>query len=145
MTKTYRPGVYSQYDIISQRRSLQDRYAFYCGAAKVREGKSIPAGGVVQIHSRQELEEYFDAQGGALFCAVCGILLDSGVSGVYAVPLTIDGTAAAENLYEPAMQKLCEVKRSGVILGDSQGAGAADCQGAQLRAAGAVLPGRRRR
>ena len=54
MTKTYRPGVYSQYDIISQRRSLQDRYAFYCGAAKVREGKSIPAGGVVQIHSRQE-------------------------------------------------------------------------------------------
>lgn len=81
MTKTYRPGVYSQYDIISQRRSLQDRYAFYCGAAKVREGKSIPAGGVVQIHSRQELEEYFDTQGGALFCAVCGILLDSGVSG----------------------------------------------------------------
>ncbi len=120
MTKTYRPGVYSQYDIISQRRSLQDRYAFYCGAAKVREGKSIPAGGVVQIHSRQELEEYFDAQGGALFCAVCGILLDSGVSGVYAVPLTIDGTAAAENLYEPAIQKLCEVKRSGVILCDSQ-------------------------
>ena len=91
MTKTYRPGVYSQYDIISQRRTLQDRYAFYCGAAKVREGKSIPAGGVVQIHSRQELEEYFDAQGGTLFCAVCGILLDSGVSGVYAVPLTIDG------------------------------------------------------
>ena len=120
MTKTYRPGVYSQYDIISQRRSLQDRYAFYCGAAKVREGKSIPAGGVVQIHSRQELEEYFDTQGGALFCAVCGILLDSGVSGVYAVPLTIDGTAAAENLYEPAIQKLCEVKRSGVILCDSQ-------------------------
>ena len=40
MTKTYRPGVYSQYDIISQRRSLQDRYAFYCGAAKVREGKA---------------------------------------------------------------------------------------------------------
>ena len=59
MTKTYRPGVYSQYDIISQRRSLQDRYAFYCGAAKVREGKSIPAGGVVQIHSRQELDVYF--------------------------------------------------------------------------------------
>ena len=53
MTKTYRPGVYSQYDIISQRRSLQDRYAFYCGAAKVREGKSIPAGGVVQILTRR--------------------------------------------------------------------------------------------
>lgn len=44
----------------------------------------------------------------------------AGSAGVYAVPLTIDGTAAAENLYEPAIQKLCEVKRSGVILCDSQ-------------------------
>ena len=36
------------------------------------------------------------------------------------LPLTIDGSAAAENLYEPAIQKLCEVKRSGIILCDSQ-------------------------
>nr|DAQ15921.1 MAG TPA: secretion system protein [Caudoviricetes sp.] len=119
MTKTYRPGVYSQYDVISQRKSLQDRYAFYCGAAKVQSGKNLPAGGVVQIHSREELEEYFDPQGGAMFCTVCGILLDSGVSGVYVVPLTIDGTQATEELYEPAIQKLCEIKRSGVILCDS--------------------------
>lgn len=81
MTKTYRPGVYSQYDIISQRRSLQDRYAFYCGAAKVREGKSIPAAGWCRFTPARSWRNILTRRAGALFCAVCGILLDSGVSG----------------------------------------------------------------
>ena len=90
---------------------MQDRYAFYCGAAKVREGKSLPAGGVVQ---------FFEPQGaGKEFCRVCRMLLNVGVSGVYAVPLTVDGSQAGEELYEGALRKLCEIKRGGVILCDS--------------------------
>lgn len=99
---------------------MQDRYAFYCGAAKVREGKSLPAGGVVQLKSLGQLEEFFEAQGaGKEFCRVCRMLLNAGVSGVYAVPLTVDGSQAGEELYEGALRKLCEIKRGGVILCDS--------------------------
>ena len=55
---------------------MQDRYAFYCGAAKVREGKSLPAGGVVQLKSLGQLEEFFEPQGaGKEFCRVCRMLL----------------------------------------------------------------------
>ena len=134
MTKTYRPGVYSQYDIISQRRSLQDRYAFCCGAAKVREGKSIPAGGVVQIHSRQELEEYFDAQGGALFCAVCGILLEQGyqipgakqkIALLYGkdadFPAVLSKAAALRDTYNVTV--LQQAKKLGKQLGQLEAAG----------------------
>ena len=96
---------------------MQDRYAFYCGAAKVREGKSLPAGGVVQLKSLGQLEEFFEPQGaGKEFCRVCRMLLNVGVSGVYAVPLTVDGSQAGEELYEGALRKLCEIKRGGVIL-----------------------------
>ena len=64
--------MYSEYDVISRRRVMQDRYAFYCGAAKVREGKSLPAGGVVQLKSLGQLEEFFEPQGaGKEFCRVC--------------------------------------------------------------------------
>ena len=99
---------------------MQDRYAFYCGAAKVREGKSLPAGGVVQLKSLGQLEEFFEPQGaGKEFCRVCRMLLNVGVSGVYAVPLTVDGSQAGEELYEGALRKLCEIKRGGVILCDS--------------------------
>ena len=99
---------------------MQDRYAFYCGAAKVREGKNLPAGGVVQLKSLGQLEEFFEPQGaGKEFCRVCRMLLNVGVSGVYAVPLTVDGSQAGEELYEGALRKLCEIKRGGVILCDS--------------------------
>ena len=99
---------------------MQDRYAFYCGAAKVREGKSLPAGGVVQLKSLGQLEEFFEPQGaGKEFCRVCRVLLNVGGSGVYAVPLTVDGSQAGEELYEGALCKLCEIKRGGVILCDS--------------------------
>ena len=112
--------MYSEYDVISRRRVMQDRYAFYCGAAKVREGKSLPAGGVVQRKSLGQLEEFFEPQGaGKEFCRVCRMLLNVGVSGVYAVPLTVDGSQAGEELYEGALRKLCEIKRGGVILCDS--------------------------
>ena len=112
--------MYSEYDVISRRRVMQDRYAFYCGAAKVREGKSLPAGGVVQLKSLGQLEEFFEPQGaGKEFCRVCRMLLNVGVSGVYAVPLTVDGSQAGEELYEGALRKLCEIKRGGVILCDS--------------------------
>ena len=47
------------------------------------------------------------------------MLLNAGVSGVYAVPLTVDGSQAGEELYEGALRKLCEIKRGGVILCDS--------------------------
>ena len=36
-----------------------------------------------------------------------------------AVPLTVDGSQAGEELYEGALRKLCEIKRGGVILCDS--------------------------
>ena len=99
---------------------MQDRYAFYCGAAKVREGKNLPAGGVVQLKSLGQLEEFFEPQGaGKEFCRVCWMLLKVGVRGVYAVPLTVDGSQAGEELYEGALRKLCEIKRGGVILCDS--------------------------
>ena len=99
---------------------MQDRYAFSCGAAKVREGKNLPAGGVVQLKSLGQLEEFFEPQGaGKEFCRVCRMLLNVGVSGVYAVPLTVDGSQAGEELYEGALRKLCEIKRGGVILCDS--------------------------
>lgn len=112
--------MYSEYDVISRRRVMQDRYAFYCGAAKVREGKNLPAGGVVQLKSLGQLEEFFEPQGaGKEFCRVCRMLLNVGVSGVYAVPLTVDGSQAGEELYEGALRKLCEIKRGGVILCDS--------------------------
>lgn len=39
MKKSYRPGVYSQYDIISKPKSYEQRYAFFCGGAKVKEEK----------------------------------------------------------------------------------------------------------
>lgn len=52
--------MYSEYDVISRRRVMQDRYAFYCGAAKVREGKNLPAGGVVQLKSLGQLEEFLN-------------------------------------------------------------------------------------
>ena len=43
MKRSYRPGVYSQYDIISKPKSYEQRYAFFCGGAKVKEEKNIPA------------------------------------------------------------------------------------------------------
>lgn len=120
MNRSYRPGVYSEYDVISRRRVMEDRYAFYCGAAKVKEGKNLPAGGVVQLKSPSQLEEFFEPQGaGKEFFMACRMLLNAGVSGVYAVPLTVDGSQAGEPLYEGALRKLCEVKRGGVILCDS--------------------------
>lgn len=117
MKKIYRPGVYSQYDVVSRQKSYTGRYAFFCGGAKVKEGKSLPAGGVVQLRSIEQLEEYFEAQGsGEMFCTVCRILLQSGVEGLYVVPMTIDGTEPATELYSAAIQKLCEVKQTGVML-----------------------------
>ena len=99
---------------------MQDLYAFYFVVAKVRDGKNLPAGGVVQLKSLGQLEEFFEPQGaGKEFCRVCRMLLNVGVSGVYAVPLTVDGSQAGEELYEGALRKLCEIKRGGVILCDS--------------------------
>ena len=82
--------------------------------------KGKAAGGVVQLKSLGQLEEFFEPQGaGKEFCRVCRMLLNVGVSGVYAVPLTVDGSQAGEELYEGALRKLCEIKRGGVILCDS--------------------------
>lgn len=120
MRKTYRPGVYSQYDIISRPKGYEDRYAFFCGATKVKDGKNIPAKTVVQIHSIKELHEFFDEEGaGKTFRTIASILLDSGISGLYVVPITVDGSQAQEQDYEAAFQKLCEIKKSGIILCDS--------------------------
>ena len=117
MKKSYRPGVYSRYDIISSPRSRQERYAFYCGAAILQQGKHLPAGGVIQLRSLAELREYFSEQGaGRDFCEVCRILLEGGVAGVYAVPLTTDGSEPTTQAYSDAIQKLCDIKRSGVML-----------------------------
>ena len=49
MKRSYRPGVYSQYDIISKPKSYEQRYAFFCGGAKVKEEKNIPASQVQVI------------------------------------------------------------------------------------------------
>ena len=117
MKKSYRPGVYSRYDIISRPHSRQDCYAFYCGAAVLQQGKHLPAGGVVQLRSLTELKEYFSEQGaGKDFCEVCRALLEGGAAGVYAVPITIDGREPTTEEYADAIQKLCEIKRSGVML-----------------------------
>lgn len=42
MKKIYRPGVYSQYDVVSRQKSYTGRYAFFCGGAKLKEGKNLP-------------------------------------------------------------------------------------------------------
>lgn len=120
MKKSYRPGVYSQYDIISKPKSYEQRYAFFCGGSKVKEEKSIPANTVVQLHSVEELKEYFLEEGsGKVFCSIARMLLESGISGLYVVPITTDGSAPATEDYAAAIQKLCEIKKSGVILCDS--------------------------
>lgn len=120
MRKTYRPGVYSQYDVVSRQKRYEGKYALFCGGAKVKEEKNLPAGGVVQLRSLQELNEYFVPEGaGEVFNAVCSILLSSGVSSVYVVPITIDGSVPTKQQYTAAIQKLCEIKCSGVILCDS--------------------------
>ena len=120
MKKSYRPGVYSQYDIISKPKSYEQRYAFFCGGAKVKEEKNIPANTVVQLHSVEELKEYFLEEGsGKVFCSIARMLLESGISGLYVVPITTDGSAPAAEDYAAAIQKLCEIKKSGVILCDS--------------------------
>ena len=117
MRKSYRPGVYSQYDVISRQKNFAGKYAFFCGGAKVKEDKSLPAGGVVQLRSIEQLDEYFEEQGtGRVFCEVCRILLQSGIEGLYVVPVTTDGSEPESGLYSAAIQKLCEVKRRGVIL-----------------------------
>lgn len=117
MKKSYRPGVYSRYDIISRPHSRQDCYAFYCGAAVLQQGKHLPAGGVVQLSSLAQLREYFSEQGaGKDFCEVCRVLLEGGAAGVYAVPITIDGRKPTTEEYTDAIGRLCEIKRSGVML-----------------------------
>ena len=120
MKKSYRPGVYSQYDIISKPKSYEQRYAFFCGGSKVKEEKSIPANTVVQLHSVEELKEYFLEEGsGKVFCSIARMLLESGISGLYVVPITTDGSTPAAEDYAAAVQKLCEIKKSGIILCDS--------------------------
>lgn len=120
MKKSYRPGVYSQYDIISKPKSYEQRYAFFCGGAKVKEEKNIPANTVVQLHSVEELKEYFLEEGsGKVFCSIARMLLESGISGLYVVPITTDGSVPAAEDYAAAIQKLCEIKKSGVILCDN--------------------------
>ena len=120
MKKSYRPGVYSQYDIISKPKSYEQRYAFFCGGAKVKEEKSIPANTVVQLRSVEELKEYFLEEGsGKVFCSIARMLLESGISGLYVVPITTDGSVPAAEDYAAAIQKLCEIKKNGVILCDS--------------------------
>lgn len=112
MKKSYRPGVYSQYDIISKPKSYEQRYAFFCGGAKVKEEKSIPANTVVQLRSVEELKEYFLEEGsGKVFCSIARMLLESGISGLYVVPITTDGSIPATEDYAAAIQKLCEIKR----------------------------------
>lgn len=120
MKKSYRPGVYSQYDIISKPKSYEQRYAFFCGGAKVKEEKNIPANTVVQLRSVEELKEYFLEEGsGKVFCSIARMLLESGISGLYVVPITTDGSVPAAEDYAAAIQKLCEIKKSGVILCDN--------------------------
>lgn len=117
MKKSYRPGVYSRYDIISRPHSRQDCYAFYCGAAVLQQGKHLPAGGVVQLSSLGQVREYFSEQGaGKDFCEVCRVLLEGGAAGVYAVPITIDGRKPTTEEYTDAIGRLCEIKRSGVMM-----------------------------
>lgn len=73
MKKSYRPGVYSQYDIISKPKSYEQRYAFFCGGSKVKEEKNIPANTVVQLRSVEELKEYFLEEGsGKVFAVLQG-------------------------------------------------------------------------
>lgn len=120
MKQTYRPGVYSRYDIISRRKSYRERYAFFCGSAKMKIEKNVPAGTVLRLNSRQQLSEFFEESGsGKVFYEVCSILLQEGVESLYVVPLTVDGTKADTSLYAPAIKKLCEIKGNGVILCDS--------------------------
>lgn len=120
MKKTYRPGVYSQYDIVSRPKRNQDCCVFFCGGAKVQNGKNLPAGEIVQLNSIAQLKEYFAAEGdGEVFCNLCSVLLHGGVGKVYAVPLTIDGSKAAASQYTAAFEKLCRVKHSGIMLCDS--------------------------
>lgn len=120
MNKSYRPGVYSQYDIIRRPASKAAGCAFFCGAAKINPQKSLPVGEVVQLQSQAQLEEYFEAQGeGETFCNLCSILLGSGVKKLYAVPLTADGSKAKPEQYPAAFAKLGAVKQSGVMLCDS--------------------------
>ena len=120
MSLSYRPGVYSRYDVIRRRKNVSKNLAFFCGGAKLKAGKNIPAGTMVQLHSSQQLTEFFEPTGqGKMFYQICRILLEAGLESVYAVPLTTDGSIPDTSLYEPAFRKLCGVKRSGVILCDS--------------------------
>ncbi len=120
MNKSYRPGVYSRYDIIGRPALKAAGCAFFCGAAKINPQKSLPVGEVVQLQSQAQLEEYFEPQGeGETFCNLCSILLSSGVSKLYAVPLTADGSKAKPEQYPAAFAKLGAVKQSGVMLCDS--------------------------
>ena len=53
------------------------------------------------------------------FCSIARMLLESGISGLYVVPITTDGSVPAAEDYAAAIQKLCEIKKNGVILCDS--------------------------
>ena len=120
MSPSYRPGVYSRYDVIRRRKNSSRNFAFFCGSSKLKAGKNIPAGTMVQLRSLQQLSEFFEPAGqGEKFYHICQILLEAGLESIYVVPLTIDGSVPDHSLYAPAFKKLCGVKHSGVILCDS--------------------------
>lgn len=112
--KTYRPGVYSRYDLRSQYSGSRQGWAFLCAGAKTREGVSLPAGGVVKLERLAQLEGYFTPEDSG-FYAMAKILLESGVEGVYGVPVTIDGSKPEDAALYEALPKLGEIRRPGVL------------------------------
>lgn len=111
---TYRPGVYSRYDLRNRYRGSRQGWAFVCAGAKTREGVSLPAGGVVKLERISQLEGYFSPEDSGLY-RMAKILLESGVEGVYALPVTIDGSKPEDAAIYAALPKLGEIRRPGVV------------------------------
>lgn len=120
MKKSYRPGVYSAYDIRGDYKKTGGRFGFYCGGAKTKAGVSLPAGVVVKLSDLAQLKTYFTSEsGGGNFFYACKAFLENGAPAVYALPVTINGTAGDSTGYSAGFSKLAEVKQSGIFLCDS--------------------------
>lgn len=115
---TLRPGVYSNYNVVSDYKKKNVGCAFFCGYTKTLPSSSIPAGQVVKITTLGQLNSYFDPNAG-VFYSVCAALLRNGVNSIYAVPASVNGSVPGNDAYFNALKKLADVKASGVIFCDS--------------------------
>ncbi len=118
MTQTYRPGVYSRYQVTYSGTSKLPKTGIFCCRTQKQTGAAVEQYVPVKIENESCLEELFTKEENPRLWRLALLWLEQGV-GLWLLPATVDGSQPEEADYAAALAKAQEIKDAACLLCDS--------------------------